>query len=63
MPIYEFCCKKCKNIFETLIFSAEKEKNPSCPKCKAKTTEKIMSVVAGGKGDCSSGAPTSSSPG
>ncbi len=27
MPIYEFRCKKCKNIFESLIFSSGEEKN------------------------------------
>ena len=27
MPIYEFRCKKCKNIFESLIFSPAEEKS------------------------------------
>jgi len=27
MPIYEFRCKKCKNIFGKLIFSSKKKKN------------------------------------
>jgi len=45
-----------------LIFSPEEEKKLSCPKCKTKTTEKIMSVFAGGKTDCSSYASTSCSP-
>jgi putative FmdB family regulatory protein len=63
MPIYEFRCKKCKNIFETLIFSPAEEKKLSCPKCGTKGTEKLMSVFAGGKADCSSYASTSCSPG
>ena len=46
MPIYEFRCKKCKNIFESLIFSAAEEKGLSCPKCGVKKAEKVMSVSA-----------------
>ena len=49
MPIYEFRCKKCKNIFESLIFSSTEEKKLSCPKCGAKKPEKVMSVSAGRK--------------
>ncbi|MCG6538311.1 MAG: zinc ribbon domain-containing protein [Syntrophales bacterium LBB04] len=49
MPIYEFRCKKCKNIFESLIFSPADEKGLSCPKCGSKRSQKIMSIFAGGK--------------
>jgi putative FmdB family regulatory protein len=49
MPIYEFRCKKCKKIFESLIFSPSEEKGLSCPKCGAKKAEKVMSVFSGGK--------------
>ncbi|MBP7015839.1 MAG: zinc ribbon domain-containing protein [Deltaproteobacteria bacterium] len=61
MPIYEFRCKKCKHIFESLIFSPKEEKGMICPKCKAKNAEKIMSVFAGGKSGCSSCTSTSCS--
>jgi putative FmdB family regulatory protein len=63
MPIYEFKCKKCKKIFESLIFSSMEEKNISCPKCGAKKPQKMMSVFAGGKSNCSSCSSTSCSPG
>jgi putative FmdB family regulatory protein len=62
MPIYEFKCKKCKNIFEELIFSSADEKNTTCPKCGSKKNEKLMSVFAGGKSGCSSCTSTSCSP-
>jgi len=63
MPIYEFRCKKCKKIFESLIFSPAEEKGLSCPKCGAKKPQKVMSVFAGGKSNCSSCSSTSCSPG
>ena len=62
MPIYEFRCKKCKKVFESLILSPKEEKNVTCPKCGLKTTDKVMSVFADGKANCSSCASTSSSP-
>jgi putative FmdB family regulatory protein len=61
MPIYEFKCKKCKKIFETLIFSPAEEKKLSCPECGSKNNEKLMSVFAGSKSGCSSCASTSCS--
>jgi putative FmdB family regulatory protein len=60
MPIYEFRCKKCKNIFESLIFSAAEEKGLSCPKCGAKKAEKVMSVSAKRKSKGSSDSTGSS---
>ncbi|MGA2780502.1 MAG: zinc ribbon domain-containing protein [Smithella sp.] len=63
MPIYEFRCKKCKNIFESLIFSSVEEKKLSCPKCGTKKPQKVMSVFAGGKSNCSSCSSTSCSSG
>jgi putative FmdB family regulatory protein len=61
MPIFEFRCKKCKNIFEELIFSSADQKKIACPKCGSQRSEKLMSVFAGGKSDCSSCASTSCS--
>ncbi|MBN1470765.1 MAG: zinc ribbon domain-containing protein [Syntrophaceae bacterium] len=54
MPIYEFRCKKCKKIFESLVFSSSEEKKLACPKCGTKQPQKVMSVFAGGKSGCSS---------
>ena len=61
MPIFEFKCKKCKNIFEELIYSSAEEKKLVCPQCGSKKTEKLMSVFAGSKSSCSSCASTSCS--
>ncbi len=54
MPIYEFKCRKCKNIFENLVFSAAEERKLVCPRCGSHSNQKLMSVFAGGKADCSS---------
>ncbi len=61
MPIYEFKCKKCKHVFETLVLSPSEELELRCPKCKTRNPQKLMSVFAGGKSDCSSCAATSCS--
>ena len=40
MPIYEYKCKKCGETFETLVRDGQK---PSCPHCKSKRLEKLIS--------------------
>ncbi len=44
MPIYEFCCKKCKNEFEVLFRSSQEKKDIFCPKCGSEKTEKLVSL-------------------
>ncbi|MBM4272135.1 MAG: zinc ribbon domain-containing protein [Deltaproteobacteria bacterium] len=66
MPIYEFKCKKCGNVFEEIFRSSSEKIAVSCPVCKSKKAEKMMSVF-GGKigntmpGGCSSCSATSCS--
>ena len=59
MPIYEYRCKACGVAFEELVFG---DKNPPCPACNSKRTEKLMSCcrhkTGGGGGDYA--APSSS---
>ena len=43
MPIYEYECQDCKEIFETLVTSASSEEEISCSKCGSTDTKKIMS--------------------
>lgn len=42
MPIYEFECKKCGNVFEEIVPRVSNATLP-CPKCKSGDTEKLMS--------------------
>ncbi|MBC8418005.1 MAG: zinc ribbon domain-containing protein [Desulfobacterales bacterium] len=63
MPIYEFKCKKCGNVFESLCFRSNGEDKGPCPSCGANKSKKLLSafssVVSGsGKGLGSSSAST-----
>ena len=42
MPIFEFKCKKCGNIFEELFLKKSNDETVSCPKCFG-PAEKIIS--------------------
>jgi putative FmdB family regulatory protein len=47
MPLYEYVCRKCSQKFEELVFGNTK---PACPHCQSKDLERVLSVVAVGKG-------------
>jgi putative FmdB family regulatory protein len=43
MPIYEFDCLKCRREFKLVLSLREYEKkNVSCPRCKSKKVEQIL---------------------
>jgi len=69
MPIYEFKCKKCGNIFETLFYSMQEKRQVACPACQSKKTARLMSMFGGGTGKSAAGgggsacSATSCSPG
>lgn len=52
MPIYEFECLDCKEVFETLVLSANNVKDVTCKKCHSTNVKKTISAgshkVAGG---------------
>jgi len=43
MPIYEFRCLTCKELFEFLQMGSSDEVETKCPKCGAETFERVMS--------------------
>jgi len=43
MPIYEYRCKACDNVFEAIVQGSQK---PECPKCDSKKLEKLFSAFA-----------------
>ena len=45
MPIYEYCCPKCKNKFEMLRTISQADENASCPKCQS-ASKRIFSRFA-----------------
>lgn len=51
MPIYEFKCKKCGNVFEFLCFRSADSDGVACPSCGDNKTEKLLSTFS----SCSSG--------
>lgn len=46
MPIYEFRCLKCKNLFELLLLSNDdKLAELKCPSCKCEEFERVLSTT------------------
>ena len=43
MPIYEFRCLECNNVFEKLFFNSDEEIELSCPACKSESLERVVS--------------------
>lgn len=70
MPIYEFKCMKCSEVFEILCVGGDDKAEMVCPKCKCEDVERVMSssnyAMGSGKGakvasttrSCSSGSCT-----
>ena len=50
MPIYEYKCRSCQSLFETLIRNEQDEKELTCPRCAGKELERQLSVFAGNTG-------------
>ncbi|MCD6305597.1 MAG: zinc ribbon domain-containing protein [Deltaproteobacteria bacterium] len=64
MPIFEFKCNKCGNVFESLCFRSNGEDKGPCPLCGADDSEKVLSTfasVASGPGKGLAGATAASS--
>lgn len=59
MPIYEFRCLNCQELFEMLVMNPDDKGKVNCPECNAETSERVMSTtnfsVAGGDRGASSG--------
>jgi putative FmdB family regulatory protein len=60
MPIYEYRCSKCGQVFEKMVRFSEADHNPICPNCESQNTERKISTIAA-VGASSSAASTSSS--
>ena len=43
MPIYEYKCKKCNKIFESLVLSSRDIKGIQCPECGSEEVQKMLS--------------------
>jgi putative FmdB family regulatory protein len=46
MPIFEFRCLKCEEVFEILRMSSEDEMEMKCPQCGAEDLERVLSTTS-----------------
>lgn len=60
MPIYEFQCSSCHQIFSKLCSLGEDGRNIDCPACKQKTVNKMFSTFATANASGGSSLPKSS---
>lgn len=55
MPIFEFRCMKCGNVFEKIFLKSEENVEMTCPECKSQSLERVVSrtthVMARGAGE------------
>ncbi|NPV47500.1 MAG: zinc ribbon domain-containing protein [Armatimonadetes bacterium] len=62
MPIYEYKCDRCAQVFERLTSRGDRDRRPACTACGSARTRRLMSKFAGrssgvsvaGSGGCSS---------
>lgn len=58
MPIYEYTCNACNEIFALLKFANTDEQDTACPKCGSRDIKKMLSFFS-----CSSSSDSGSSSG
>lgn len=46
MPIYEFRCLKCNDVFEMLIVGKDDEVEMKCPHCASEDFERVLSTTS-----------------
>jgi putative FmdB family regulatory protein len=55
MPIFEFRCMKCGNVFEKIFLKSDENVEMECPECKSPSLERVVSrtnhVMARGSGE------------
>jgi len=45
MPLYEFKCLKCEELFELLIMNPDEMAEMKCPGCKSANFERVLSTT------------------
>jgi putative FmdB family regulatory protein len=45
MPIYEFRCLNCQDLFEMLVMGSDEHEKIKCPRCNSETSERVMSTT------------------
>lgn len=57
MPIYEYACAGCGEVFETLVLRRSDEAEVACPACKGRELSRQLSRTAAAPGGSGGGAP------
>lgn len=63
MPIYEYRCEECDELFEVFVRSSSQPTKLTCPKCGSQKVKKAVSLFGvggagssgGARGSCTSG--------
>ena len=64
MPMYDYRCKNCDEVFEELVFSSDiSDEEIECPKCGQNKSERLLSAPMISTGGSSSSVSTSSNSG
>ncbi len=61
MPLYEYRCGKCGEVFEQLVSAGKKDAKVQCPKCNSKKTKRQFSCFAIGNSNAASSLPSCAS--
>ncbi|RLA96151.1 MAG: zinc ribbon domain-containing protein [Deltaproteobacteria bacterium] len=51
MPLYEYRCKRCDEVFEVLQLRSKEEERVRCPRCGSEEVERLLSACSLG-GSC-----------
>ena len=60
MPIYEYKCDACGEVFERLVFASDKDDPVECPACSKRKTRRQLSSFSCGPGSEGLGAALTS---
>lgn len=47
MPLYEYRCQRCEQVFEKLVSREQRDKPGGCPACGCARSQRLMSTFAG----------------
>ena len=54
MPIFEFRCLECGNLFEKLFLNSDEKTDMACPECQSRSFERVVGrtsyVIGAGRG-------------
>jgi putative FmdB family regulatory protein len=55
MPLYEYRCETCGNVYEQIRRMSDADRNLECPDCKSAEVKRLLSVFATSSGGASAG--------